>query len=202
MLRKALEVAFDVPFEDIKRPRMIYDGWLNSDGTVLPDTRLSDTTILYHRERIRIANNVFVWHNTILDGTSGIEIGEGTQIGANVGIFTHSSHIAIRLYGRHYGEVPEELKQSYEAKPVHIGRFVFIATGSTILPGVSIGDGAVIGAGALVSFNVPPFGVVTGNPGSIAGDARSLDKAALRKIKNQTIDGWYREWQDQFDPIQ
>ena len=91
----------------LKAPRMIW-GYLDSTGELRSRTRISDTVFMYYPERIRISDNVFVWHYTILDGTGGLEIGEGSQIGAWVGIFTHSSHIAIRIYGNHYQEIPEQ----------------------------------------------------------------------------------------------
>ncbi|MBZ9731294.1 acyltransferase [Salegentibacter sp. JZCK2] len=49
-------------------------------------------------------------------------------------------------------------------KPIFIDDYVWIATNAIILPGVSIGKGAVIGAGAVVSRNVEPFSIMVGNP--------------------------------------
>jgi acetyltransferase-like isoleucine patch superfamily enzyme len=50
------------------------------------------------------------------------------------------------------------------SKPVVIGHNVWIGTAAIILPGVRIGNGAVIGAGAVVTKDVPPYGIVGGNP--------------------------------------
>ena len=65
----------------LKSPKMLW-GYENYSGEYCPKTRISDTVFFYHPEAIMIADNVFVWHYTILDGTGGLEIGEGTQIGA------------------------------------------------------------------------------------------------------------------------
>jgi acetyltransferase-like isoleucine patch superfamily enzyme len=168
-------------------------GYMNPNGPWVERTRISDTVCMYCPEKISIADNVFVWHYTILDGTGGLEIGEGAQIGAWVGIFTHSSHIAIRLYGRHYQEVPESEKKGYPISPIRIGKYVFVGAGSIILPGVVIGDGAIISAGAVVTKDVGHFEIVGGNPAKVIGDARNLDK---RYLKDRQLEKWYSEWQN------
>lgn len=52
-------------------------------------------------------------------------------------------------------------------RPIRIGRNCFIGGGATILPGVSIGDGSIVGAGAVVFDDVPPACAVGGNPAKI-----------------------------------
>lgn len=174
-----------------KAPRMVW-GFKDSTGAWRPRTRISDTVLFYHAEKIKIDDNVFIWHYTILDGTGGIKIGEGTQIGAWVGIFTHSSHIAIRIYGNHYQEVPEQEKKGYPISSVKIGKYVFVGAGAKILPGVTIGKGVLVAAGSIVSKDVGEFEIVSGNPAEIVGDTRKLDK---RYLKDPKIEAWYDEWQ-------
>ena len=176
---------------DLKAPKMVY-GHRSGDGRFNPRTRISDTVCMSHPERISIGDNVFIWHYTILDGTGGIEIAEGAQIGAWVGVFTHSSHVAIRLYGRHYFEVPEDEKAGYGIARVKIDRYAFIAPGSTILPGVTVGEGAVVAAGSVVKNDVPPFTLVSGNPATVRGSTRHLDATYLA---DPVLAAWYREWQ-------
>lgn len=166
-------------------------GFENSNGEYHRNTRISDTVFFYHPERIKIANHVFVWHYTILDGTGGLEIGEGTQIGAWVGVFTHSSHIAIRIYGLHYQEVMESEKVGYPIAPVKIGRFVFVGAGSKVLPGISIGDGALISAGSMVNRDVNKFEIVAGNPAKVIGSTKTMDSQYLSDPQLMT---WYSEW--------
>lgn len=175
----------------LKEPRMVW-GYQDSTGAWRPRTRISDTAWLNHAERIRIADNVFVWHYTILDGTGGLEIGEGSQIGAWVGIFTHSSHIAIRIYGDHYQEVGEDDKKGYPISPVKIGRYVFVGAGSKILPGVEIGDGVLISTASVVKDDVDAFSIVAGNPAVVIGDTRDIDK---KYLDDPQIRDWYDEWQ-------
>ena len=192
LLPRRVKQAIVEQLRALKAPRMIW-GYRDASGAYRNRTRISDTAFIYHPENVHIADNVFVWHHTILDGTGGLEIGEGAQIGAWVGIFTHSSHIAIRLYGDHYQEVPEAEKQGYPTAPVKIGRYVFVGAGAKILPGVTIGDGALISAGAQVSKDVDAFQIVSGNPAQIVGDTRTLDK---RYLKDPQLMEWYQAWQE------
>ena len=61
---------------------------------------------------------------------------------------------------------------SYDAasgddRPIRIGRNCFIGAGSVICPGVSIGDGSIVAAGAVVTADVPPTSIVAGNPATV-----------------------------------
>jgi len=174
-----------------KAPRMVW-GYQDSTGEWRPRTRISDTVVLYAPDRISIGNNVFVWHHTILDGTGGLTLEEGCQLGAWVGIFTHSSHIAIRLYGAHYQEVPEDQKKGYSTKPVRIGKYAGVGSGALISPGVKIGKGALVVGGTVVARDVADYEIVGGNPMRVRGDSRHLDK---RYLADPQIAAWYEEWQ-------
>lgn len=192
MFKKKIRQFVDLFFRTLKTPRMIW-GYRNNDGKFLDKVRISDTVFFYHKEKIDFSNNVFVWHYTILDGTGEITIGEGCQIGAWVGIFTHSSHIAIRTYGNEYSNVPENEKKYYFIKKVCIGKFVFIGAGSKILPGVTIGDFSLIAAGTILSKTVPAYSLVSGNPGKVIGDVRDMDKKAIDlfpELKNSYVGGF------------
>lgn len=84
-----------------------------------------------------------------------IEIGEECRIGRNVTIRDNN--------GNHYISM-----QGYKtSKPVIIGKHVWICEGATIMQGVKIGDGAIIGAHSVVYTNVPPFCLVSGNPAKV-----------------------------------
>lgn len=79
-----------------------------------------------------------------------IHIGPESIIGYNVTILTH-----------------EFLPRAYRLGPVEIGAWVLVGANATILPGVHIGDGAVVGAGALVSSDVPAGAFVGGVPARV-----------------------------------
>jgi len=92
-----------------------------------------------------------------------IEIGKDVQIGRNVTIRDNN--------GNHYIN-----RQGYrKSKPVIIGDKVWLGEGCTIMSGVHIGEGAIVGAHAFVTSNVPAYALVTGNP------ARIVDEDVLWK---------------------
>ena len=108
------------------RPQM-QKGYRLADGTYLERTRISNTTVIDHPENLRLGDNVFIYHYSILEASNGLTIGEGCQIGGWVGIFSHSSHISIRLYGREYLK-HRDLK-GYVKGPVAVGEYTFIEIG-------------------------------------------------------------------------
>lgn len=93
-----------------------------------------------------------------LYGHGSIEIGEDTQVGPGT-LITTTGHDYHDNLATHF-------------KPVMIGRGVWIGANVTILPGVEIGDQAVIGAGAVVNKNIPPQTVAVGVPARVV---KSLD---------------------------
>jgi acetyltransferase-like isoleucine patch superfamily enzyme len=181
-----------VEMHRLKAPKMVW-GYQDASGIWRESTRVSDTVFFNQPENIYVEDNVFVGHYCILDGTDRLEIGEGCQLAAWNGIYTHSSHIAIRLYGAHYQEVPQEDKIGFKVAPVRLGKYVFIGAGAKVLPGVTIGDGALIAAGCIVSRDVEAYAIVSGNPAKVVGDTRKLDK---RYLDDAQLLEWYREWQE------
>ncbi|SDZ34486.1 Acetyltransferase (isoleucine patch superfamily) [Evansella caseinilytica] len=88
-----------------------------------------------------------------------IKIGKNTVIGYNTTILAH-----------------EYLIQEYRLGEVHIGSNVMIGANTTILPGVEIGDGAVVSAGTLVHKDIPAGSFVGGNPMRIIKTKAELEK--------------------------
>lgn len=106
---------------------------------------------------IEIGDNFYANTNlTILDGAK-VTIGNNVFIAPNVGIYTagHPLDAERRNAGLEY------------ALPITIGDSVWIGGGVSIMPGVTIGERAVIGAGAVVTRDVPPAVVVGGNPARV-----------------------------------
>lgn len=103
---------------------------------------------------ITIGRDVFLNYGCVLLDVCDITIRDGTQIGPMVQILTadHPRDPAIRAEGLENG------------KPITIGANCWIGGGALILPGVRVGDDAVIGAGAVVTRDVPPGVTVAGNP--------------------------------------
>jgi len=70
------------------------------------------------------------------------------------------------------------------ARPIAIGNGVWIGFDSVVLPGVTIGDGAIVGARSVVTNNVPPFAIVAGNPARVV---RQLDPAQSRRTVAEAV---------------
>jgi len=158
------------------RPFMIYGYWNSPTREFRKFTRVSSTAVLSDKANISIGENCWIWHHSIIDGSNGVTIGEGVQIGAWVGIFTHSSHVAVRLHGKSYINVDKNDRICYIRSPVVIGDYSFVGAGACILPGVSLGRGCLVAAGAVVTKSVPDFSVVQGNPAKVIGSTLDMDK--------------------------
>lgn len=72
-----------------------------------------------------------------------------------------TSHIQSEFFGGHW------TSDVVSKGPIHVGNDVWIGTRAIVLSGVTVGDGAVIGAGAVVTRDVPPYSVVAGSPASV-----------------------------------
>ncbi len=104
--------------------------------------------------QIRIGRGVFINFGCVILDVCAVEIGDGCQIGPGVQILAadHPRDPALRARGLENG------------RPVSIGRNVWIGGGAILLPGVSVGDDAIVGAGSVVTRDVPPGATVAGNP--------------------------------------
>ena len=106
-------------------------------------------------KNITIGKNVFINSGCHFQDQGGIEIGDGCLIGHNVVLAT----INHDLY-------PENNRINHYA-PIKLGKSVWVGSNSTILPGVTVGDWAVIAAGAVVTRDVPPMTIVGGVPAKV-----------------------------------
>lgn len=107
---------------------------------------------------IRIGTGVYVNFNCVFLDVAEVIIGEGTAIGPAVQIYTvvHPHDPEQRRAGLLFG------------RPVRIGSRVWIGGGAIILPGVTIGDDAIVGAGSVVTRDVPAGVKVLGSPARAA----------------------------------
>lgn len=167
-------------FAALFRPFMAYGYRDKPSGRFRKFTRISSTAYLGHRDKIAIGDHVWIWHHSVIDGSNGVSIGDGVQIGAWCGIFTHGSHVAIRLLGASYISMPEKDRPGYTRAPVEIGEYSFIGTKAIIMPGAKIGKGCLITPGAVVSGTIPDFAIAKGDPAKVVGDVREFDKRFLR----------------------
>jgi len=135
---------------------------------------LSLGVLVFHPENIEIADDVYIGHNAILKGyyQNKMTIGEGTWIGQQC--FLHSAgslsigkNVGIGpgvkiITSEHFDEGIEKpiLYSRVKFAPVEVGDDTDIGTGAVILPGVKIGRGVLVGAGAVVTKDVPDYAVI------------------------------------------
>jgi maltose O-acetyltransferase len=107
---------------------------------------------------ISLEAGVFLNFNCVILDVVAVTIGAGTQIGPAVQIYTadHPRDAAVRSTGVELG------------RPIKIGRNVWIGGGAIILPGITIEDDAIIGAGSVVTRNVAAGAIARGNPARVA----------------------------------
>ena len=111
-------------------------------------------------QRISIGEYCNINKHCILDGRGKLKIGNNVDIAVDTHIWTE----------QHDYNSPDFVA---EAAPVIIKDFVWIASRATILPGVTVGRGAVVACGAVVTRDVPDYAIVAGVPAKIIGERKS-----------------------------
>jgi acetyltransferase-like isoleucine patch superfamily enzyme len=109
---------------------------------------------------------------TVIDGSGGLRIGAGCDVSCGVQIYTHTT-MRRCVSGRAYQQV--------DRAPVRIGDRVFLGANAVVLMGVTIGDEAVVAAGAVVTKDVPPRTVVAGVPAAPVAEVE-IDGADVRLL--------------------
>jgi acetyltransferase-like isoleucine patch superfamily enzyme len=107
---------------------------------------------------VRLGDRVEVNNFSIVNGTGGVDIGDDTLIGPGVRIISYQHRHARGATIR---------SQPADVRPIRIGRDVWVGANAVILAGVTIGDGAVVAAGAVVREDVPAYAIVAGVPATI-----------------------------------
>lgn len=113
-------------------------------------SRISTPLMGVRFHQVKIGKEVIVMPGCLMMSAGGITIDDGAMIAANVQLISNNHD----LYERHI----------ITCKPVHIGKNAWIGAGATILPGVTVGDNAVVGAASVVTKDVAPDTIVVGNP--------------------------------------
>lgn len=125
---------------------------------------------------VHLGKNIYANFNLTLVDDGEIYIGDYTMIGPNVTIATAGHPV-----------LPELRQEAYQFNiPVHIGKNVWIGAGVIILPGVTVGDNTVIGAGSVVTKDIPSDVVAVGNPCRVLRPIGEKDR--IYYYKDQKID--------------
>jgi len=105
---------------------------------------------------LRFGRNVFVNHGCTAMDLGGIAIGDDVMMGPNVQLISSGHPLD-----------PATRRAQITTAPIHIGRGAWIAAGATVLQGVTVGDDAVVAAGAVVTKDVPERTLVAGVPARV-----------------------------------
>lgn len=106
-------------------------------------------------KNINVGKNVFINSGCRFQDQGGITIGDGALIGHNTVLATLNH------------DIDPKKRSTMHPAPITIGKDVWIGANATIVPGVDIGDGAIIAAGAVVTQNVPPHVIAGGVPAKV-----------------------------------
>lgn len=105
----------------------------------------------YAPERITIGPHCTIGDSAFLDGRSGLTIGASVNLGSHVSIYTRQHDV-------------DDPDFAETGAPVRIEDYAWVSSHSVLLPGVTVGEGAVVAAGAVVAKSVPAYTLVGGNP--------------------------------------
>jgi acetyltransferase-like isoleucine patch superfamily enzyme len=111
-------------------------------------------------KHVRVGARSSIGHDVILDGRGGLQIGADVNVSSQAAIWTMEHD-------------PESPTFGVREAPVEIRDRSWLAFRCTILPGVTVGEGAVVGAGAVVTKDVDPYTIVAGSPARPIGVRRT-----------------------------
>lgn len=127
-------------------------------------------TVFWAPNNMRIGNNVYIGKYCTIQ--ADIEMGNNIVMGNNVGLIGKYDHDYSKV-GVNIKDAPWIGDENYDFKgngqKIYIGDDVWIGFGAIIFTGITIGRGAIIAAGSLVTKNVPAYSIVAGNPAKIKG---------------------------------
>lgn len=161
----------------IIRPIIIYLYKLYINFIIHPQARIDGVVDCF--KKIKIGKGVIIKANTFFGGeeigdfsyigqfsyvSDKVKIGRFCSLAAGVKIYSSNHNLnsvsTYPLYAKFY----HDWKLDGQGKEILIGNDVWIGVNSIILPGVTIGDGAIIGAGSVVNKNIEPYAIYVGNP--------------------------------------
>ena len=125
-------------------------------------------------KNIVIEDNVYINFGCVILDCAEVTIGANSLLGPNIGLYAvnHVTDAEERIHGGCYG------------KPIHIGKNVWLGGDVKILAGVSIGDNTIIGAGSIVTKDIPSNVIAVGNPCKVIKEITEADKTGYLNNEN------------------
>jgi acetyltransferase-like isoleucine patch superfamily enzyme len=153
-LRRASALGLPVTLRG--RPRIVNQGRLTIGSRVRLDSTVATLELVsLPGGHLEIGDNVFINHGTSIVASAHVRIGRDSLIGTHVMVMDCDFHTV------------ETKAWDTTGSPVLIGERVWLANRSIVLKGVTIGDDSVVGAGSVVTRDVPPRTLVAGNPARV-----------------------------------
>ena len=171
---ECLEKLYDYnqtrPSESEKRTKLLKDMFSEiGDGCYIEPPFYAN----WAGKHVHFGKNVYANFNLTLVDDTHIYVGDSTMFGPNVTIATAGHPV-----------LPELREKAYQFNiPVHIGKNCWLGAGVIVLPGVSIGDNSVIGAGSIVTKDIPGNVVAVGNPCKVLRAINEHDREYFYKNK-------------------
>ena len=121
-----------------------------------------------NRGFVSIGHGSWIGPCSVISGNGGVDIGENVMI---------ASHCAINTVSHNHCRTDIPMRdQGLNCDPVMIGDDVWIGIGAIILQGIRIGRGSIIGAGSVVTRDIPPFSIAMGTPARVTGNRQHPDR--------------------------
>jgi acetyltransferase-like isoleucine patch superfamily enzyme len=134
------------------------------------NTHIKGELLLFaHAGKINIGNDCYVGKNTAVWSAASVMIGNGVLISHNCNIMDTNSHEIdhierVESYKKMLLQGHSKTAPNVISAPVCINDYAWISFNASILKGVTVGEGAIVAAGAVVTKDVEPFTIVAGNP--------------------------------------
>ena len=122
-------------------------------GNIGEGSRVMPPITVVRGNSVKIGRGVVIMNNALMMAAGGITIDDGVMVAANAQLISNNHDLYDHAV--------------LTCKPVHLKRNCWIGAGATILPGVTVGENAVVGAGSIVTRDVEENTVVAGNPARV-----------------------------------
>ena len=172
-----LNIDYNNTYEDETEKRAAILGKML--GELGEGSFLQGPVTFHYGQHTKIGKGVFINFNLTVQDGAEVVIDDGCDFGPNVTIVTPVHPMLADERKRMRNERGEEKRLCY-AKPVHVGKNCWICANTTILPGVTIGDNCVIGAGSVVTRDIPANSFAAGNPARVIRTLTEADSMALK----------------------
>ena len=139
--------------------------------------RIQGPIAFHYGKHTKIGKNFFANFNFTVQDDAQVTIGDNCNFGPNVTIVT-PIHPMVPSERNAIRTASGEVKRLCYAKPVHIGNDCWFGASVTVCPGVTVGDGCVIGAGSVVTRDIPPNSFAAGVPCRVIREITEADSMA------------------------